>query len=219
MRLFCRSAMIEFLISKLPVAYPQSIKIMEERVQSILSGTGRELIWLLEHPPILTAGTSFKEEDLLTDNLPVFQTNRGGKHTLHAPGQRVCYLILNLKERAGGKVPDVRKYVLDLENIIINALAAFGIKGEVKEGRVGVWVTNPNTKKEEKIAAIGIRLTRGITMHGFAINISNDLSLFDNIVPCGISDFGVSSLHSLGVKVGMEEFDKILLKEISLKFS
>lgn len=211
--------MIEFLISEKPLDYLESFSKMEMRVNDIAQKKAQELVWFLEHTPVLTAGTSFKEQDLLSNNLPVIKTNRGGQYTLHAPNQRVCYLLLDLKKRAEGKIPDVRKYVMDLENIIIDSLARFEIKGEIREGRVGVWVLNPKSGKEEKIAAIGIRLTKGITMHGFALNINNDLSLFQNIVPCGIREFGVCSFESLGKKVTMQEVDLVLMQEIKKRFS
>ncbi len=205
---------MEFLLSKEPINYEDAIAFMEERTSQILEGKASELIWFLEHFPILTAGTSAKDTDILDDKIKVIKTNRGGKHTLHAPRQRVCYIMLNLKKRAG-KIPDPRRYIKTIEEIVISALANIGIKGEIREDRVGVWVQNGNN--EEKICAIGVRFKSGITMHGFAINVENDLSLFNSIIPCGIKDYGVCSIKSLGIKISIEEFDEILKKEIFTK--
>lgn len=204
---------IEFINSQNLVNYNKALQIMEERVLQISQNKNKELIWLLEHETIFTAGRSFKEGDILKSNLEVFHTNRGGKITLHSPGQKVCYLMLNLKKRANNKIPDPKKFVHTLEQIIISTLYHFGIKGEIRKDRVGVWVVNQNGE-EQKIAAIGVRFTKGITMHGFAINVNNDLSLFQSFVPCGIKDYGVCSLESLGKKITMEEFDKILIKNL-----
>lgn len=208
----------KFLFSETLIPYNESFSFMEAKIAEIASGTSEEIIWFLEHPPILTAGTSANESDVLSHHMPVFKTNRGGKHTHHAPGQRVIYLMINLKKRAFPKVPDPRKYVQDLEEIIINSLSKIGIKGEMREGRIGVWVFNEKSQKEEKIAAIGVRFSKGVTWHGIAINVENDLSLFNAINPCGITEFGVCSLRSLGSTVSMKEFDEILKQEIKSKF-
>jgi lipoyl(octanoyl) transferase len=210
---------IKPIFSKKTVPYEESFSFMEDAVSKIANDNSEEIVWFLEHEAILTAGTSAREEDVLGDEIPIFKTNRGGKHTLHAPGQRVVYLMINLKKRAFPNIPDPRRYILDLEEVIINSLAKVGIKGEIREGRVGVWVVNPLTEKEEKIAAIGVRFSKGVTWHGIAINVKNDLSLFKAINPCGITEFGVCSLESLGVAIEMEEFDKILLSEISKKWN
>jgi lipoyl(octanoyl) transferase len=207
---------MEFLVSKTLISYPDAIDFMEKRANDIADGIADELIWFLEHEAILTAGTSAKEEDVILNDLPIYKTNRGGKHTLHAPNQRVCYLLLNLKKRAGG-VPDPKKYVKTLEEAIISSLARIGIKGEIREDRVGVWVVN-NGGKEEKICAIGVRFKRGVTMHGFAINVNNDLSLFNTIIPCGIKEYGVCSIESLGINISFEEFDVILKDELFKSF-
>ena len=208
---------IEFLTSNIPINYKEGIEKMEERVKQIIENKNKELIWLLEHEAVLTAGTSAKNEDLLSNSLPVFSTNRGGKFTLHAPGQRVCYIMLNLKKRAKGRVPDPKKFIKTLEETLISTLSYFGVKGEIREDRVGVWIVK-QSKKEEKIAAIGVRFKKGVTMHGFAVNINNDLSLFNNIVPCGIKEYGVCSLKSLGYKVKMNDFDNVLKAELKKRF-
>lgn len=208
---------IEFLTSNSLISYQDGMKKMEKRVSEIIENKNKELIWLLEHEAVLTAGTSAKSHDLLSNSLPVFETNRGGKFTLHAPGQRVCYLMLNLKKRANGKIPDPKKFIKTLEEIIISTLSHFGIKGEIKKDRVGVWVLNKNGK-EEKIASIGVRFKKGVTMHGFAINVNNDLKLFDNIVPCGIKEYGVCSIKSLGHEVEMSKLDSILLLKLKKYF-
>jgi lipoyl(octanoyl) transferase len=208
---------LEFLHSKNPLEYTDAMMQMDERVNGIINGTQKELIWFLEHPPVLTAGTSAKNEDLLLNDLPVVTASRGGKFTLHAPGQRVCYIMLNLKQRANGAIPDPKKFVKTIEDAVISALAKIGISGEIRNDRVGVWVLN---KKgiEEKICAIGVKFKGGVTMHGFAINVENDLNLFKSIVPCGIKEYGVCSIRSLGFKTTMEEFDKVLQKEIERYF-
>ena len=221
---------IEFLFSSNPIPYEQSIEFMEARVAKILNNETKELVWFLEHPAIITAGTSAKEEDVLSNDIPILKANRGGRHTLHSLGQRVVYIMLNLKKRANG-VPDPRKFVATLENVIINSLNKIGIKGEIRQDRVGVWVlrndliedvlveTSLNERKyEEKIAAIGVRFKSGISMHGFAINFSNDLSLFSNIIPCGITEHGICSVQSLGKNVDLKTFDKILEEELKKNF-
>lgn len=208
----------EILISTEPIPYDKSFFFMKERVSGIINGAEKEMIWLLEHTPSITAGTSAKDSDLLDTKLPVFKTNRGGKHTHHAPGQRVVYLILDLKKRSNNNLPDPRLYVKTLENIIIDSLFSVGIVANIKEDMIGVWVHNQNTGSEEKIAAIGVRFSRGVAYHGFAVNISNDLNLFDTIIPCGIKDFKICSIQSLGFNVKIEDFDKILLTEIKKRF-
>lgn len=188
---------------------------MENRVTSIANGTEKELIWLLEHPPVYTAGTSAKPEDLTNRHaLPVHKSSRGGQYTHHAQGQRVIYLMLDLKKRFAQPVPDVRKYVKCLEELIIRSLARLKIKGERREGRIGIWIADESKNTENKIAAIGVRFTKGITMHGLAININNDLDLFSGIIPCGIKQHGVCSLKSLGFNTSLQEFDEILMQEI-----
>ena len=203
--------MIEWKISKEPVDYQYTITQMEERVKQIREGSAKELIWLLEHNPIYTAGSSAKDSDLINNNgLPVYKTGRGGQYTYHGNGQRIVYVMLDLKKRGG----DIRVFVKQLENWIINTLAEFGIKGEIREGRVGVWVQNGNS--EEKIAAIGIRVKNWVSYHGISININPDLRHYNGIIPCGIKEYGITSLAKLGVNVTMEEFDKKLVKIFSL---
>lgn len=184
-----------------------AVEAMEVRVAAIREGTQPEMVWLLEHPPLYTAGTSAKEEDLLEAQFPVFKTGRGGEYTYHGPGQRVAYVMLDLKERQKDK-PDVRRYVWLLEEWIIRTLAEFGITGERREGRVGIWVVTP--RGEEKIAAIGVRIRRWVTYHGVSININPDLSHFGGIVPCGIAEHGVTSFHALGKSIEMADLDRVL---------
>jgi lipoyl(octanoyl) transferase len=183
------------------LAYPEAVSFMEERAEAIAAGTADEMVWLVEHPPIYTAGTSAKEEDLLDARFPVFKTGRGGQFTYHGPGQRVGYVMLDLKRRK----PDVRKYVHDLEEWLILTLAHFNVKGERREGRVGIWVVRGN--REDKIAALGVRVRRWVTFHGVSFNVDPDLSHFTGIVPCGITQYGVTSLHDLGILVSMADVD------------
>ena len=197
--------MIEWKISREPVDYQYAITQMEERVKHIRENNAKELIWLLEHNPIYTAGSSAKDADLLNHNLPVYKTGRGGQYTYHGNGQRIAYVMLDIKKRGG----DIRSFVKQLENWIIKTLAEFGIKGEIREGRVGVWVKTENS--EEKIAAIGIRVKNWVSYHGISININPDLSHYNGIIPCGIKEYGVTSLAKLGVNISMEEFDKELI--------
>ena len=186
---------------------------MEQRVEDILAGTASELVWLLEHPPLYTAGTSAQPSDLLSSPFPVYAAGRGGQYTYHGPGQRVAYVMLDLKKRSA---MDVRRYVASLEQWIIATLAQFGVQGFVREGRVGVWVSqdseigNQGTWHEAKIAAIGIRIRKWVTFHGICLNVAPDLSHYNGIVPCGIREFGVTSLKALGVNASMEAVDSAL---------
>jgi lipoyl(octanoyl) transferase len=186
--------------------YPEAVSFMEERAEAIAAGRADEMAWLVEHPPIYTAGTSAKEEDLLDARFPVFKTGRGGQFTYHGPGQRVGYVMLDLKRRTDPKKgPDVRKYVHDLEEWLIRTLARFNVKGERREGRVGIWVVRGN--HEDKIAALGVRVRRWVTFHGVSFNVDPDLSHFNGIVPCGITQYGVTSLADLGILVSMADVD------------
>src|SRR5437773_964598 len=198
---------VEWRISHRPVPYPEAIAAMEARVADIAAQKAPELVWLLEHPPLYTSGTSGKPADLLGPRFPVFAAGRGGQLTYHGPGQRVAYVMLDLKRRR----PDVRAYVAGLEEWIIRTLAAFNVRGERREDRVGVWVRRPDKGPdfEDKIAAIGVRLRRWVSFHGVAINVEPDLSHFAAIVPCGVVDprFGVTSLVDLGYPVTMEDVD------------
>jgi len=184
--------------------YPEAVDFMERRVAGIAGGSERELVWLVEHPPIYTAGTSAKPEDLLEARFPVFKTGRGGQFTYHGPGQRVGYVMLDLKPRDG----DVRRFVHDLEEWLIRALARFGVKGERRQGRVGIWVVRGD--REDKIAALGVRVRRWVTFHGVALNVAPDLTHFSGIVPCGIRGHGVTSLADLGIAATMAEADAAL---------
>ncbi len=184
--------------------YPEAVAVMEARAAAIADGTAPELVWLIEHPPIYTAGTSAREEDLLDPRFPVFKTGRGGQFTYHGPGQRVGYVMLNLRPRGG----DVRRYVHDLEEWLIRALKRFDVKGERRSDRVGIWVVRGD--REDKIAAIGVRVRRWVTFHGVALNVAPDLTHFDGIVPCGIRGHGVTSLKDLGIVVDFNEVDLAL---------
>ncbi|MDE2376879.1 lipoyl(octanoyl) transferase LipB [Bradyrhizobium sp.] len=198
---------VEWRISAAPVAYPEAVAAMEARAAAIAAGQARELVWLLEHPPLYTSGTSGKPADLLEGRFPVFATGRGGQLTYHGPGQRVAYVMLDLKRRR----PDVRAFVASLEEWIIRTLAVFNVRGERREDRIGVWVGRPDkgSGHEDKIAAIGVRLRRWVSFHGIAINVEPDLSHFEGIVPCGVADprYGVTSLVDLGHPVTMVDVD------------
>jgi lipoyl(octanoyl) transferase len=198
---------VEWWISDLPVPYLEAIAAMEARVAEIAAHRAPELVWLLEHPPLYTSGTSGKPSDLLDPRFPMFATGRGGQLTYHGPGQRVAYVMLDLKRRR----PDVRAYVGSLEEWIIRTLAAFNVRGERREDRVGVWVNRPDKGfgYEDKIAAIGVRLRRWVSFHGISINVEPDLSHFAAIVPCGVADprYGVTSLVDLGHPVTMADVD------------
>ena len=195
---------VEWKISDAPVAYPEALAEMEARAAAIADGTAGEMAWLLEHPPIYTAGTSARDEDLLDARFPVYRTGRGGQFTYHGPGQRVGYVMLDLKRRK----PDVRAYVQDLEQWLIETLALFNVKGERREGRVGIWVQRG--LREDKIAALGVRIKRWVTFHGVALNVDPDLSHFSGIVPCGVSAHGVTSLADLGILVSSADVDVAL---------
>jgi lipoyl(octanoyl) transferase len=201
---------VEWRVSDEPVGYDDALAVMAARAEAIARGEARELVWLIEHPPLYTAGTSSQSEELLEARFPVHATGRGGQFTYHGPGQRVGYVMLDLKRRA----PDVRRFVATIEEWIIRALAACNVRGERRDDRIGVWVRRPDKGDgaEDKIAAIGIRIQRWVTLHGFALNVEPDLSHFSGIVPCGVSDprFGVTSLADLGVTVSLPEVDMIL---------
>ena len=206
--------MIEWKHTDGLVPYEEALAFMEARVADISSGTATECIWLLEHPPLYTAGTSAKPEDLVApDRFPVYEARRGGQYTYHGPGQRVVYVMLDVAKRGR----DVRCFVRDLERWVINTLAEFNVTGEIRDGRVGVWVeredkplTATGAKTEDKIAAIGIRLRKWISFHGISINVEPDLEHFSGIVPCGITEHGVTSLVDLGLPVTMDDLDVAL---------
>ncbi|QYZ68421.1 lipoyl(octanoyl) transferase LipB [Neotabrizicola shimadae] len=206
--------MVEWIRSSGLVPYEEAVAFMEARVAAISEGRADEAIWLLEHPPLYTAGTSARAEDL-TDpgRFPVYQTGRGGQYTYHGPGQRVVYVMLDVARRGR----DVRCFVRYLENWVIAALAEFNVTGEIRPGRVGVWVVRPDrpvsadgSPAEEKIAAIGVKLRKWVSFHGISINVEPDLSHFSGIIPCGIRDHGVTSLVDLGLPVSMADLDVAL---------
>jgi lipoyl(octanoyl) transferase len=202
-----RASGIEWRISDAAVPYPEAIATMEQRVAAIRAGAAAELVWLLEHPPLYTAGTSARREDLLApERFPVFEAGRGGQYTYHGPGQRVAYLMLDLERRK----PDLRRYIFQLEEWIIRTLDAFNLRGERRPDRIGIWVVGPGGR-EAKIAAIGVRVRRWVTYHGVAINLDPDLEHFGGIVPCGISGFGVTSFADLGLTTTMADLDAALM--------
>ena len=189
------------------VPYEAALARMEERVAAIRAGTAEELVWLVEHPPTYTAGTSATPEGLVDPRFPVYRAGRGGQWTYHGPGQRTGYVMLDLAQRGR----DVRAYVHNLEEWLIRTLWRFNIRGERREGRVGIWVEDRARGTEDKIAAIGVRVTRWVSWHGVALNVEPDLGHFGGIVPCGISQHGVTSLHQLGITATMEEVDAALM--------
>lgn len=208
--------MVEWITETQKIAYGAAVSKMEERVGAIREGTADEAVWCLEHPALYTAGTSADDADLLDARFPVHKTGRGGEYTYHGPGQRVAYVMLDLRKRQSA--PDIKKYVWQLEEWVIQSLAAFNVRGERREGRVGIWVVMPDGK-ESKIAAIGVRIRRWVSYHGVAVNIHPDLSHFGGIVPCGIAEHGVTSLYDLGVDVTMAEFDAVLKQKFESVFN
>jgi lipoyl(octanoyl) transferase len=207
------SEAVEWRISEGLVPYQAGLAAMDARVAGIAAGEAPELVWLLEHPPLYTAGTSAKPDDLLATRFPVFSAGRGGQFTYHGPGQRVAYVMLNLKHRG----PDVRRFVATLEEWLIRTLAAFNVRGERRDDRIGVWVRRPDKGEgfEDKIAAIGIRIRHWVSLHGIALNVEPDLTHFSGIVPCGVSNprYGVTSLVDLGLPVTMAEVDAVMRRE------
>jgi lipoyl(octanoyl) transferase len=212
------NAPVAWQVSDVPVAYEAALAAMDARVADIVAGRAGELVWLLEHPPLYTAGTSANLADVVEARFPVHQTGRGGQLTYHGPGQRVAYVMLGLRQRG----PDVRRYVATLEEWIIRTLAAFNVRGERREDRIGVWVRRPEkgVGYEDKIAAIGIRVRHWVTLHGIALNVEPDLTHFSGIVPCGVSEqrYGVTSLADLGLPVSMPEVDMVLRQEFEALF-
>ncbi len=214
--------MVEWIISEGLTPYEDAVAFMEDRAAGIARGTAGECIWLLEHPPLYTAGTSARREDLIApDRFPVYETRRGGQYTYHGPGQRVVYVMLDLNRRGR----DVRRFVRQLEGWVIAALAEFNVTGHIREGRVGVWVERPDkprtasgAMREDKIAAIGIRLHKWVSFHGISINVEPDLEHFSGIVPCGISEHGVTSLVDLGLPVTMADVDVALRRSFEAVF-
>ena len=214
--------MVEWITSQGLTPYADALTLMEDRVAQISAGTADEAIWLVEHPPIYTAGTSAKPKDLLEpDKFPVHEAHRGGEYTYHGPGQRVVYIMLDV----GARGRDVRAFVNQIEGWIIATLETFNIQGERRVGRVGVWVNRPDKPRqpngdmtEDKVAALGIRLRKWISFHGLSINVEPDLSHFDGIVPCGIAGHGVTSLVDLGLPVTMDDVDVALLQTFEQSF-
>ena len=206
------------IISSGLVEYPDALKAMDERVDSIQKGNAKELVWLLEHPPLYSAGTSAKPEDLLAPNrFPVFKTGRGGQYTYHGPGQRVVYIMLDLNRRQR----DIRAFVFSLETWIINTLSKFNIRGERRSDRIGIWVRRTdlnNSGREDKIGAIGIRIKRWVTLHGISINVSPDLEHFGGIIPCGIGGYGVTSFEDIGQPLEVYDLDVELRTEFDQLF-
>lgn len=211
--------MVEWKISSGLTDYDEAVAFMEARAEAIAAGTQDELIWLVEHPPLYTAGTSANVADLTDpDRFPVYPSKRGGQYTYHGPGQRVAYVMLDVGKRGR----DVRAFVQQLENWVIAALAEFNVKGEIREGRVGVWVERDDkplrpdgSRTEDKIAAIGIRLRKWVSFHGISINVEPDLEHFTGIVPCGITEYGVTSLVDLGLPVTMDDVDVALKRSFA----
>ncbi|NNC59352.1 MAG: lipoyl(octanoyl) transferase LipB [Erythrobacter sp.] len=195
----------EWQLETSPVPYRTALAAMEQRNAAIATGTSRELIWCLEHPPVYTAGTSAVASELLDPRFEVVEAGRGGRYTYHGPGQRIGYVLLDLRKR--GK--DVRRFVHALEDWVVATLAGFGVQGWAVDGRVGIW-THDRDGREAKIGAIGVRVRRWVTMHGFSVNLDPDLAHFSGIVPCGIDEFGVTSLAQLGIDVVPQEWDKAL---------
>ena len=209
---------VEWIISSGLVEYPDALRVMDERVDLIQKGNAKELVWLLEHPPLYSAGTSAKPEDLLAPNrFPVFKTGRGGQYTYHGPGQRVAYIMLDLNRRRR----DIRAFVSSLETWIINTLAKFNIRGERRSDRIGIWVRRTdlnNSEREDKIGAIGIRIKRWVTLHGISINVSPDLEHFGGIIPCGIDGYGVTSFEDIGQPLEVYDLDVELRTEFDQLF-
>lgn len=196
---------MKWKISTEPVPYEAALDGMQARVKAIHEEGAKDMVWLLEHPPLYTAGTSARAQDLLDPRFPVYEAGRGGEYTYHGPGQRVGYVMLDLKKRQ--EAPDIKRYVWQLEEWIIRALAAFDVEGMRRDGRIGIWVDTP--QGEKKIAALGVRVRHWITFHGVSINVDPDLSHFTGIVPCGISEYGVTSLKELGKTDGQGDFGRL----------
>jgi lipoyl(octanoyl) transferase len=207
----------EWLIAPEPIDYPTALATMRARAAAIAEGTAGELVWLVEHPPLYTAGTSARTEDLLEPRrFPVYEAGRGGQYTYHGPGQRVVYTMLDLRERRR----DIRALVRALEGWIIDTLASFNVIGERRDGRVGVWVRRPDKgpQREDKIAALGVRVSRWVSFHGISLNVSPDLTHYGGIVPCGIADQEITSLEDLGHIIAMEEVDAALRGAFERRF-
>lgn len=207
---------VEWIIAPAPVPYPEALEAMRARAAAIAAGEAQEAVWLIEHPPLYTAGTSAVAGDLLSPRFPVYEAGRGGQYTYHGPGQRVAYLMLDLRQRGR----DIRCLVQGLEGWVIDTLAAYNIMADRTEGRIGVWVPRPDKGpgREDKIAAIGVRVSKWVTFHGISLNVSPDLGHYDGIVPCGITDQGVTSFEDLGQLVSMPEVDSTLRAMFEARF-
>jgi lipoyl(octanoyl) transferase len=209
---------VDWRVSESVVGYDDAVAEMQAQAAAVADGTAPEQVWLLQHPPLYTAGTGAQPSEVVEPRFPLFQTGRGGQTTYHGPGQRIAYVMLDLKRRG----PDVRRYVATLEEWIICALAAFNIRGERREDRIGVWVRRPDQGegREDKIAALGIRVQRWVTLHGIAINVAPELSHFSGIVPCGVREphYGVTSLADLGLSATLGELDLVLRREFEALF-
>ncbi len=204
----------EWLMSKDIVSYKDALSFMDSRVKALQKGAAQELLWALEHPSLYTLGTSAKPQDVLNKTLPAYETGRGGEVTYHGPGQRVVYVMLDLSQRT----KDIRAYVQALEDWILLTLKEFGVDACRREGRIGLWVPKENSTGDNKIAAIGVRVSKWVTFHGIALNVNPDLSYYQGIIPCGIRGHGVTSLHELGVKTSLTDVDKALQKTFSKVF-
>lgn len=216
MRKTTSNVAIEWKVSKDPVDYETALRFMETRVAGIAAGAAQECVWLLEHPPLYTAGTSAQDVDLLEpERFPVYQAGRGGQFTYHGPGQRVGYVMLDLSRRGR----DVRAFVHKLEDWLIQTLAQFDVTGERREGRIGVWVRRANGSGEDKIAALGVRIRKWVTFHGVSLNVNPDLDHFSGIVPCGVSEHGVTSLAALGRNASMEAVDAVMKSQFDRIFA
>jgi lipoyl(octanoyl) transferase len=215
------TGMTEWITAPGLTDYDDAVAFMETRAAAIHAGHADELIWLVEHPPLYTAGTSARSADLLDARFPVFASGRGGQYTYHGPGQRVIYVMLDLNRRGR----DVRAFVKALEDWVIDALAEFNLRGEIREGRVGVWIARPDkpalpdgTMREDKIAAIGVKLRKWVSFHGISVNVEPNLEHYQGIVPCGISGHGVTSLVDMGLPVGMDDLDMALRSTFARHF-
>jgi lipoyl(octanoyl) transferase len=207
---------IKLIVSKTPVDYLDAVSFMEQQVDEMITKGEPGYLWFLEHPPTITSGTSSNSTDLLTKNpdIPVYESGRGGQYTYHGPGQRIVYVMLDL--RHFGK--DIKKFIQLLEEWLINSLAITGLSTHIKPNKVGIWVENSKNKIDSKIAAIGLRVRRWVTYHGVAINVSTDLNRFKDIVPCGIKEFGVTSFHNEDISINMSQLDQILVSEFCKLF-
>lgn len=214
---------MQIKIESSPILYPQAVSIMEGKVADIISASGKEMLWFLEHPPVYTSGTSANAGDYIASqhpiykNFPIYKTGRGGQFTYHGPGQRVVYIMADLCRYFG---KDLRRYVKELENLVINSLAKFSIQATRKQGRIGIWVDGSNYKAgQAKIASIGIRVKKWVAYHGISINLNPDLTHFNGIIPCGISQYDVTSINQIKPDVTMDMLDKVLIEEFTELFS